>query len=165
MSNSTTAMGDYDYVLPSSFVGTNMVNRFVNGDLNPRNNDEDKFKNITGTTEYGQRSEGSQFGNPGLYTSLSVVDLHSYFDQRPIGFDVSSREGQILNRALPELPPTTSLYHQPPESSRTQDLSRLKRFSKLCKTKTFRIIFGLVLLFLFYVLSSAIYGLTMGKEE
>lgn len=160
MSNSTAAMGDYDYVLPSSFVGTNMVNRFVNGDLNPRNNDEDQFKNITETTEYGQRS---QFGNPGLYTS--VVDLHSHFDQRPIGFDVSSREGQILNKVLPELPPTTGLYHQPPESSRTQDLSRLKRFSNLCKTKTFRIIFGLVLFVLFYVLGGAVYGLAMGKEE
>lgn len=121
------------------------------------------LKNINGTTENGQRSERSQFGNPGLYTS--VVDLHSHFDQRPIGFDVSSREGQIVNRVLYELPPTTSVYHQPPESSRTQDLSRLKRFSKLCKTKTFRIIFGLVLFVLFYVLSSSIYGLAMGKEE
>lgn len=140
-----------------------MINRFGNGDLNPRNNDKDQFKNITETTEYGQRSERSQFGNPGLYTS--VVDLHSHVDQRPIGFDVSSKEVQILNMALPELPPTTSLYHQPHESSRTQDLSRLKRFSKLFKTKKFRIIFGLVLFVLFYVLGSAIYGLSMGKEE
>lgn len=141
-----------------------MVNRSVFGDLNPRDHNEDQlFRNISDVKEDGQRSGCSQFGISGLYTS--VVDLHSHLDQRPIGLDVSSREGQVLNRVLPELPTTTSLYLQPPDSSRTQHLSLLHRFSKLCKTKTFRIVFVMVLIVLIYVLASVIYNITMGKEE